>query len=151
VPRGLFNIYSSSIYPLLVPLYPHTPLLLSPSPSSQYPCIPAEAEFSTALSGSGGQKRISHYSDSRCVIKARRLVVVTPRHFQVHPKLSPVLWGVVKPIAITPTVLLYTSSEIPVTLKAGQKALLESNIVLKLRRLSLQSTSSERLLESSSD
>jgi hypothetical protein len=47
--------------------------------------------------------------------------------------------------------LLYQSPEIPVTLKACQIALLGSNTVLKLTLLSLHSTSSQILLESSRD
>jgi len=47
--------------------------------------------------------------------------------------------------------LLYNSSEIPVTLKAGQNALLGSDTLLKLTLLSLHSTSSQTLLESSRD
>ena len=42
-------------------------------------------------------------------------------------------------------VLLYQSSEIPVTLKSGRNALLGSDTVLKLTHLSLHSTSSQTL------
>jgi len=73
------------------------------------------------------------------------------RRSQVIPKFSPALRGVPKLITITPVVPLYQSSEIPVTLKAGQNALLGSDILLKLTHLSLHSTSSQTLLESSSD
>jgi len=47
--------------------------------------------------------------------------------------------------------LLYQSSKIPVTLKAGRNALLGSETLLKLTLLSLHSTSSQTLLESSRD
>jgi len=70
---------------------------------------------------------------------------------QVHPKFSPALQGVPKPITITPMVLLYQSSEIPGTLKAGRNALLRSDTLLKLTHLSLRSTSSQTLLEAFSD
>ena len=46
---------------------------------------------------------------------------------------------------------LYQSSEIPVTLKAGRKALLGSDTLLKSKLLSLHSPSSQTLLESSRD
>jgi len=45
--------------------------------------------------------------------------------------------------------LLDQSSEIPVTLKAGWNALLQSHTLLKLTLLSLHTTSSQTLLESS--
>jgi hypothetical protein len=67
-----------------------------------------------------------------------------PMFFQAHR-------GVLKPITITPMVLLYQSSEISATLMAGQNALLGSDAVLKLTYFSLNSTSSQALLESSSD
>ena len=73
------------------------------------------------------------------------------QHFQVHPKFSPALRCVPKRITITPMVLLYQSSEIPGTLKAGRNALLGSDTLLKLMLLSLHSTSSQTLLESSRD
>jgi len=101
----------------------------------------------------------------RAVVSAFRLVAGTLRcsqdcpwrsqacrHcFQVHPMFSPALRGVPKPITITPMVLLYQSSEIPGTLKAGRNALLGSDTLLKLMHLSLHSTFSQTLLESSSD
>jgi len=43
------------------------------------------------------------------------LVAGAPRCSQVHPKFTPALQGVPKPIAITPMVLLYQLSEMPVT------------------------------------
>jgi len=55
-----------------------------------------------------------------------RLVAGAPRCSQVHPKFSPVLRGVPKPLTITPMVLLYQSSGIAVTLKASRNALLGS-------------------------
>jgi len=70
---------------------------------------------------------------------------------QVHPKLSPALRGICKPIIITPMVLLYQFSEIPDTLKAGWNALLGSDTLLKLTHLSLHSTSSQTLLEAASE
>jgi len=80
-----------------------------------------------------------------------RLAVCAPRCSLVHPKFSPVLWCVSKLITLTPMVLLYQSSEIPVTLKASQNALLGYDTLLKLTHLSLHSTSSQTLLETPSD
>jgi len=82
---------------------------------------------------------------------APRHVIGTPRCSQEHPKFSTALWSVPKHITITQMVLLLQSSEIPVTLKAGRNALLGSDTLLKLTQLSLHSTSSQTLLESSSD
>jgi len=90
-------------------------------------------------------------SASRLVVGAPRLVVSAPRCFQVHPKFSPALRGVLKLITITPMVLLNQSSEIPVTPKAGRNALPWSDTPLKLMHPSLHSTSSQALLEASSD
>jgi len=87
----------------------------------------------------------------RLVAGAPRLVAGAPRCSQVHPKFSPVHRDVLKLLTITPMVLLYRSSEITVTLKAGPNALLGSESLLKLTHLSLHSTSSETLLEASSD
>ena len=87
----------------------------------------------------------------RLVIGAPRLVARVPRCYQVCPKFSPALWGVFKLITITPMVLLYQSSEIPVTLNAGWNAILGSDTLLKLTHLSLHSTSSQILLEASSN
>jgi len=70
---------------------------------------------------------------------------------QVHPKFFPAHRGVPKLITITPMVLLYQSSEISVTLKAGRNALLQSDTLLKLTHLSLHCTSSQTLLEASRD
>jgi len=73
------------------------------------------------------------------------------QHSQVHPNLSPAHQGVLKLITITPIVLLYQSSEISVTPKAGRIALLQSATLLKLTHLSLPSTSSQTLLDASKD
>jgi len=67
------------------------------------------------------------------------------------PDLSLALPGILKPITITPMLLLYSSSEIPVTPKAGRNALLQSDTLLKLTYLSLHSTSSQTLLGAPSD
>jgi len=82
---------------------------------------------------------------------APRLVVGAPRCSQVHQMFSPVLRGVPKPLTITPMVLLYLLSQIPVTLKAGRNAPLGSDTLLKLTHLSLHSTSSQILQEAPSD
>jgi hypothetical protein len=70
------------------------------------------------------------YCDSRCSQSYRR-------HSQVCPRCSQVLPGM--------------SSALPVTLKAGRNALLGSDTLQKLMHLSLHSTSSETLLDCSSD
>jgi hypothetical protein len=59
--------------------------------------------------------------------------------------------GAPKRFTTTPMVLLYQSSEIPVTPKAGQNALLGSDTLLKLTLFNLHSTSSQTLLEAPSD
>ena len=82
---------------------------------------------------------------------AARFVLGDPRRSQVHPKFSPVLRGVPKLLTITPMALLYQSSGITVTLKASQNNLLGSDTLLKSTHISLHSTSSQTLLESSSD
>ena len=87
----------------------------------------------------------------RLVVGATRLVASAPRCSQVHPKSSPAHRGVLKLITITPMVLLYQSSEIPLTPKAGRNALIGSDTLLKLTHLSLHSTSSQTHLETSSD
>jgi len=87
----------------------------------------------------------------RLVIGAPKLVAGVPRCSQVHPMFSPALLGVFKLLTITPMVLLYQSSEIPVTPKAGWNAFLRSYTLLTLTHLSLHSTSSQTLLEASSD
>jgi len=87
----------------------------------------------------------------RFVVGAPRFVVGAPRRSRVHAKFSLALRGVPKLITITHMVLLYQSSEIPDTLKAGRNALLGSDTLLKLTHRSLHSTSSQTLLESSSD
>ena len=97
----------------------------------------------------------------RCFKASRRRSQTCPRRSQARPRHSQVLprapefslalRGVLKLIAITPMVLLYQSSEIPVTPRAGQNALLGSDTLLKLTHLSLHSTSSQTLLEASSD
>jgi len=70
---------------------------------------------------------------------------------QVHQKSSPVLCHVPKLFKITPMVLLYHSSGIPVTPKAGRNVLLGSDSLLKLTLLSLHSTPSQTLLEAPCD
>ena len=70
---------------------------------------------------------------------------------QVYPKFSPALQHVPKLITITLMVLLYLSSEIPVTPKAGRNTLLGSDSLLKLTLLSLHSTFSQTLLEAPSE
>jgi len=87
----------------------------------------------------------------RLVVGAPRLVAGAPRCSQVHQEFYPVLRCVPKYFTITPMVLLDQSSVIPVTLKAGRNALLGSETLLKLMHLSLHSTSSQTLLEASSD
>ena len=83
------------------------------------------------------------------------------QHSQVHRKFSPVLRHAPKLITTLPLysffryqrslLLLYLSSEIPVTLKASRNTLLGSDRLLKLMPLSLHSTSSQTLLQSSRD
>ena len=87
----------------------------------------------------------------RLVVGAHRLVAAAPRCSRVLPTISPALRGVPKPITIALIVLLYQSSEIPVTMKAHRNALQGSNTLLKLTHLSLHSTSSQTLLEASSE
>jgi len=87
----------------------------------------------------------------RLVVGAPRLLVGAATWYQVHPKFSPALRGILKLITITPKVLLDQSSEIPVTLKASRNALLGSETCLKLTHLGLHSTSSQTLLEASGD
>src|SRR5258705_6270142 len=77
------------------------------------------------------------YCDSRCSKTYRRRSQVCPRRSQVLPGLSSALPGL--------------SPALPVTLKAGRNALLGSDTLLKLTHLSLHSTSSQTLLEASSD
>jgi len=62
------------------------------------------------------------------------------------PGLSPAPRLVLKPITITPMVLLYQSSEITVTLKAGWTAIPGSDTLLKLTIQSSHSTSSQTLM-----
>ena len=85
------------------------------------------------------------------VAGAPRLVSSAPRCSQVHPKFSQALRGVAKLSTITPIVLLYQSSEISVTLKAGRNAHLGSDTLLKLTLLSLHSTYCQTLLEAPRD
>ena len=87
----------------------------------------------------------------RLVAGALRLVTGIPMCSKVHPKSYPALRAVLKLIPITPMVLLYQSSELAVTPKAGQNALPPSDTLLKLTHLSFHSTSSQTLLEASSD
>jgi len=67
------------------------------------------------------------------------------RHSQVHPKFSLALQHVPKCITITPMVLLSQSTEISVTPKADQNALLGFDSLLKLMLLSLHSTSAKNI------
>jgi hypothetical protein len=97
-------------------------------------------------------------STFRLVVRISRLVVATPSHHagasscsQVLPMFSSVLRGVCTLITITPIVLLYSSSEIPVTPKASWNVLLESNTPLKLTHLNLHSTSSQKWLDALSN
>ena len=90
-------------------------------------------------------------STPRLVASSLRLVAGAPRGSHVHPKFSPALRGVPKHIIITPMVLLYESSEIVVTPKAGRNTLLGSDTLLKLMHLCLHSTSSQTLLEAFRD
>jgi len=82
---------------------------------------------------------------------ARRLVTGAHRFSQVYPKFSPALRGVLEHITMAPMILLFQSSEIPVTPNASLNALLGSHTLLKLTHLSLHSTFSQTLLEASSD
>ena len=104
-------------------------------------------DLSSALPGAPGLV----IGATRLVTSAPRFVAGAPRCSQVHRKFSPAHRGVLKLITITPMVLLYLSSEIPVTPKAGHNALLRSDTPLKLTHLSLHSTSSQTLLETYSD
>jgi len=88
---------------------------------------------------------------SRPVASTPRLVASTPMCSQVHPKFSLALRSVPKLITIICLVLLFQSSEIPVTLKTGRNALLRSNTLLQLMLQSLHSISSQTLLDASSD
>jgi len=80
------------------------------------------------------------------VADAPRLVVCTPRRFQLHIQYSLVLRGVSNFITITSLVLLFQSSEISVTAKAAWSALLGSDTLLNLTHPSLHSTSCQTLL-----
>jgi hypothetical protein len=70
---------------------------------------------------------------------------------QVHKMFTPVLWHVLKLITLTPMVLLYSSSAIPVTAMAARNALLGPNTRLKYMLLSLHSTSYQTFLVDPSD
>jgi hypothetical protein len=85
-------------------------------------------------------------SESLLVISA-----LVCRHSQVLPKVSPARRRIFNLVRITPMVLPYPSSEIPVTPKAGHNALPGFDTLLNLTHLSLHSTSSKTLLEASSD
>jgi len=74
----------------------------------------------------------------RHVVGAPRIVAGANRCCQVHQNFTPALWGVPKLITICPMVLLYQSSEIRVTPKAGRNALLGSDTLLKLTHLHQQ-------------
>ena len=69
----------------------------------------------------------------------------------MQQKSTPAHQGVPKLVRITLMVLLYYSVEIPVTPKTGWNALLVSDTLLTLTQLSLHFTSSQTLLEASSD
>jgi len=85
------------------------------------------------------------------VTSAPRIVAGAAKCFQVYSKFSPARQGFSKLITNTPMGLLYQPSEIPVTLKASWNVLLGSDTLLKLMHPSLHSTSSQTLLEASSD
>jgi hypothetical protein len=87
----------------------------------------------------------------RIVAGAPRHIGGAPRCSKVHSTLSPAPQRVLIPPTIAPRVLLYESSEIPVTLKASWNEHLGSDTLLKLTHLSLHSTSPKALLEASSD
>jgi len=94
------------------------------------------------------------YCDSRCSKMLPGFSSVLPDLLPVlpgAPKFSPALRGVPNRLTITPMELLYQSSEIPGSLKAGRNALLGSDTLLKLTHLSLHSTCTQTLLEYSSD
>ena len=83
----------------------------------------------------------------RHVTRTPRIDVGAARCCQGHLMFSPALWGVSKLITITPTVLLYQSSQIPVTLNASRDDILGYYTYLNLTHLSLHSISSQTLLE----
>jgi len=119
--------------------------------------VPKDVVFPRLLTVIPGASRLV-VGAPRLVVSALRLVIGEPSHVagatscsQVHPKFSPALRCVLKLITITAMVLLYQSSEIPVTPKPGQNTLLGSDTLQKLTQLSLHSTSSQTLLEASSD
>jgi len=91
------------------------------------------------------------FCDLRCSQSCRLPSKACRRCFKVHPMFSPELRGGPQLIAITPMVPLDKSSKISVTSKAGQNALLRSDILLKLPYLSLHSTCSQILLEAPCD
>jgi len=108
------------------------------------------------------------YCDSRCSQTCCRRSYTCHRRTQVlpglssaHPGLSPALPGAPRCTQsslwrseVLPNLsqsLLYQSSEISITLKAGRSTLLGSDALLKLTHLSLHSTSSQTLLEASSE
>jgi len=84
---------------------------------------------------------------SRLVASTPWLVVSTPNCSQVYLKFSPMLRDVTNLITIAPMVLLYQSSEIPITLKASRNSHLRSNTLLKLTHLSSHCTSSRTLVK----
>jgi hypothetical protein len=87
----------------------------------------------------------------RLVTGTSRLVAGTPRCYQVYTKIPSALRGVAKLITNTHMVCLYQSLELPWTPMASPNALFGSDTLLKLTHLSLHSTSSQTLLEGSSD
>jgi len=87
----------------------------------------------------------------RMIVCAPKLVFSAPRCNLTHPKFSPALRDVPTLITITPMLLLYQSSEIPVTSNVSPNALLESDTHPKLTHISLHSTSSQSLQEALRD
>jgi len=81
------------------------------------------------------------------VMGAPRVVAGAPRCSDVQVKFSPALRVIARLITIAPKILLYQSSEIPVTLKARRNTLIGSDTLLKLKHLSLHATSSQTLLQ----
>ena len=96
---------------------------------------------------------IRRISDSAC--SPSNEYPLGPRHLSELVWDSRIGWATVpgapKLITTAPMVLLYQSSEVPVTLKAGRNTLLGSDSLLKLTLLSLHSASSHTLLEAPSN
>jgi len=85
------------------------------------------------------------------VVGAHRPVVGAPRCSQAHPHSSQELRVVPKLITNTLVALLYQSSRISGTAKAGRNALLRADTLPKSKHPSLHSTSSQILLEAPRD